>query len=152
MAPEQQQQEKKTMGRRSWLDLVLAAGAAAWSLGAAIPAIMYLWPARASGPSETMVSAGDENALPVGQAKMVQSRGRPIIVIRQSQERFRAFSAICTHLGCVVQWDAAGKVIACPCHAAVFSVDGKIISGPPPRPLAEYPVMLIDGEIRVKAG
>jgi len=83
---------------------------------------------------------------------MTQSRGLPILVIRLSDEKFKAFSAICTHLGCVVQWDAGRKVIACPCHAAEFSAEGQVVSGPPPGPLKEYQVMVIGEEIRIKVG
>jgi len=140
------------LSRRSVLDLVLAAGGLAWGMGMGIPAAMYLWPARSSGPAESMLSAGPAAEIAVGQAKMIQSQGKPIIVIRLKEGQFKAFSAICTHLGCVVQWDAGRRVIACPCHAGEFSTDGKVIAGPPPKGLAEYPVTVVGAEIKVKVG
>ncbi|HUT53676.1 MAG TPA: Rieske (2Fe-2S) protein [bacterium] len=150
MAPDEKEQPEKKMTRRGALDLLLAMGGAIWGLGMAVPAAVYLWPARSSGPAEAVVKVGAVNDLAVGAAKMVQSRGRPIIVLRLGADEFKAFSAICTHLGCVVEWDPARTVISCPCHAGVFSPDGQVVSGPPPAPLKAYPVMVVGGEVRVK--
>jgi cytochrome b6-f complex iron-sulfur subunit len=64
---------------------------------------------------------------------------------------FRAFSAICTHLGCIVGWDAARRQIECPCHAGFFDLNGRVVSGPPPRPLTEYGVVVVNNEVIVKS-
>jgi menaquinol-cytochrome c reductase iron-sulfur subunit len=49
-----------------------------------------------------------------------------------------AFAPQCTHLGCAYHWDAPKKQFLCPCHTSVFSIDGKVVSGPAPRPLDRY--------------
>ena len=49
----------------------------------------------------------------------------------RTPQGFRAFSAICTHLGCIVGWDAARHQIACPCHAGFFDINGRPVAGPP---------------------
>jgi menaquinol-cytochrome c reductase iron-sulfur subunit len=49
-----------------------------------------------------------------------------------------AFGPQCTHLGCAYHWDASEKGFLCPCHTSLFSIDGKVISGPAPRPLDRY--------------
>ena len=152
MTPETNDQTDNRISRRAWLDLALAAGGAIWGLGMAVPAAFYLWPARAAGPSQTVLKVGPLNSLAVGEAKMLQADGRPLVVLRAAADRVVAFSAICPHLGCVVAWDAGRKVFACPCHAGVFSPEGKVMAGPPPKPLQEYPVMVIGDEIRVKVG
>ena len=64
-----------------------------------------------------------------------------------------AFAPQCTHLGCAYHWDDPNKQFICPCHTSVFSVDGKVLSGPAPRPLDRYDVKieknkLMVGEIR----
>lgn len=138
------------ISRRSLLDMALLIGGGLWGLGMVGPAAIYLWPARSAGPAESVLLVGTIDSIAPGEAKMTQSRGLPILVIRISEEKFKAFSAICTHLGCVVQWDPGRKVIACPCHAAEFSSDGQVVSGPPSSPLKEYQVMVIGEEIRVK--
>jgi cytochrome b6-f complex iron-sulfur subunit len=81
---------------------------------------------------------------------MVHSEGEPIIVIRRDESKFLAFSAKCTHLGCIVNWDDSQKTINCPCHAGVFSAEGKPVSGPPPKPLKEYKVVVVGKEVQIK--
>lgn len=62
--------------------------------------------------------------------------------------QWRAFSAICTHAGCTV--DFTGSSIYCPCHGGSFSPsNGSVVSGPPPSPLAEYGVIAQAGALYV---
>lgn len=136
--------------RRSFLDLVLAGGLAAWGTAMAVPTAFYLWPARSGSGRAVSVSAGPVKDFAVGTAKMLQAEGRPVIVIRISEDVFRAFSPICTHLGCLVKWDDATRKILCPCHAGVFDAEGRNVSGPPPRPLDPYSVTVVGEEVMVK--
>jgi cytochrome b6-f complex iron-sulfur subunit len=78
----------------------------------------------------------------------VSVRGKPVAVIR-TDKGYRAFSAVCTHLGCIVHWDAADRELKCPCHAAAFDAAGQVVSGPPPRGLPEYGVMVAQGQVIV---
>jgi cytochrome b6-f complex iron-sulfur subunit len=96
------------------------------------------------------VSAGTDADFTEWQTKIVAVGGHPVIVVRTPQG-FRAYSAICTHLGCIVQWDAGRKQIACPCHAGFFDVNGQVVSGPPPQPLTEHGVAVVNGEVLVKS-
>ena len=50
-----------------------------------------------------------------------------------------------------VRWNAERRQIACPCHAGFFDVNGRVVSGPPPRPLSEYGVVIVNGEVMVKS-
>lgn len=59
-------------------------------------------------------------------------------VVTADGKRFTAFDPRCTHLGCPYRWDASNERFVCPCHTAVFGPDGKVLSGPPPRPLDQY--------------
>ncbi len=54
----------------------------------------------------------------------------------------RALSATCTHLGCRVSWDSAGKQFRCPCHGGRFDAQGNVTSGPPPRGLDTVPTRI----------
>jgi len=67
-----------------------------------------------------------------------------------SPGRFLAFSAVCTHLGCVVTWRPEEKIFFCPCHAGRFSEDGEVLGGPPPKPLPRYAVEAGPGEIVIR--
>lgn len=137
--------------RRDFLDGALAVGFAACATGMGNPAALYLLPARSRGPGESLVDAGPADRFEPGAARMIQSDGKPILILSVEKNRFRAFSAICTHLGCVVKWDSATRKILCPCHAGVFGADGKVLSGPPPRPLPEYEVIVVGNDVKVKS-
>ena len=58
-----------------------------------------------------------------------------VFLVWDGEKQIRALSATCTHLGCQVQWDAKGKKFRCPCHGGVYAADGRVLEGPPPRPL-----------------
>jgi cytochrome b6-f complex iron-sulfur subunit len=78
-----------------------------------------------------------------------------LIVFRDKQGYFYALSAVCTHLGCIVEWKEAGipghpeGVIACPCHGSVFNKTGDVIRGPAPRPLDRFKLYLKDDRVIV---
>jgi len=58
-----------------------------------------------------------------------------VFLVWDGHKTVHALSATCTHLGCQVRWDAASTKFRCPCHGGVFDVDGRVVEGPPPRPL-----------------
>lgn len=68
---------------------------------------------------------------------------------RVDSQQFIAFSVDCTHLGCPVRWLQDANLFMCPCHGGVFYGDGTVASGPPPRPLIQYPVRIQDGQVQV---
>jgi glycine/D-amino acid oxidase-like deaminating enzyme/nitrite reductase/ring-hydroxylating ferredoxin subunit len=70
-----------------------------------------------------------------GEGKTVQLHGRKVAAYRDAKGRVTTCSAICTHLQCVVAWNAAEKTWDCPCHGSRFQPDGQIISGPAEEPL-----------------
>jgi len=72
------------------------------------------------------------------------------ILMRLGPEKYVALSQSCTHLQCPVHFQADTKKMFCPCHNGFFSAeDGRVLSGPPPRPLPRYPVEIRDGQIWV---
>jgi menaquinol-cytochrome c reductase iron-sulfur subunit len=70
---------------------------------------------------------------------------------RESEHEFIAFSINCTHLGCPVRWLSEADLFMCPCHGGVYYRDGQVASGPPPRPLARYPVRVRAGQVEIEA-
>jgi len=70
---------------------------------------------------------------------------------RVSDDKFIAFSVNCTHLGCPVRWLQSAGLFMCPCHGGVFYANGTVASGPPPKPLAQYPVRVQGGEVQILA-
>jgi len=69
---------------------------------------------------------------------------------RDTAEKFTAFSANCTHLGCPVRWEKDAQLFMCPCHGGVYYKDGTVAAGPPPKPLTEYPVRINKGQIEIR--
>lgn len=70
---------------------------------------------------------------------------------RVSDDKFIAFSVNCTHLGCPVRWLQSAGLFMCPCHGGVFYANGTVASGPPPKPLTQYPVRVQEGEVQILA-
>lgn len=70
---------------------------------------------------------------------------------RVGDQQFIAFSISCTHLGCPVRWLAEADLFMCPCHGGVFYANGSVASGPPPRPLSQYPARVHEGQVQILA-
>jgi Rieske Fe-S protein len=58
-----------------------------------------------------------------------------VVFVDRDGDNYRVLSAVCTHLGCGVKWDGAAKQYKCPCHGGIYDREGKVLAGPPPRPL-----------------
>jgi len=71
-------------------------------------------------------------------------------VLTDDGQTYVAMSNICTHLGCRVRWIADQQTFFCPCHNGVFDKDGKVVSGPPPRPLDRYETNVEDGVLFIR--
>ena len=71
-------------------------------------------------------------------------------VRRDTENRFTAFSANCTHMGCPIRWEADAELFMCPCHGGVFYRDGTVASGPPPKRLVQYPIRVTGNQVQIK--
>ena len=92
------------------------------------------------------------SAIPVGKAKSFidPATGGPAWAVHPSYGTFIAFSAVCTHAGCPVQYDPATVQFVCPCHGGVYNArTGHVVSGPPPAPLQAIAVRAVDGQLWV---
>ena len=103
---------------------------------------------QSSGLEETKPVEIPLAELPIGGNKIITFGGSPAIVLR-TPESIKAFSLICTHLGCIVQWQEAQQEFYCPCHDGRFDQFGEVISGPPPVPLEEIAVKVENNTITV---
>jgi len=133
--------------RRSFLDIAIAACSAITALAMTIPGVAYLWPAARGSGSERVEVVGAAEMSP-GQSKTVRVGSTAVVVVKQ-RDRFDAFSAVCTHLGCLVTWSSDKKQFLCPCHAAIFDAGGRVVSGPPPAPLVRFAVTEVGDQVFV---
>jgi glycine/D-amino acid oxidase-like deaminating enzyme/nitrite reductase/ring-hydroxylating ferredoxin subunit len=74
-------------------------------------------------------------ALAPGEAAVIAREGKRIAAFRDMEGRIHAFSAICTHMGCVLGWNRTDRTWDCPCHGSRFGIDGEVIHGPAVTPL-----------------
>ena len=91
-------------------------------------------------------------SVPAGQAHSFTNPadGNPAWVVHTTGNTFVAFTAVCTHAGCPVQYDPSTVEFVCPCHGGVYDArTGKVLQGPPPAPLPPIPVHVVNGQIRV---
>ncbi len=131
----------RTHTRRSFLDWLLGTTVLAWLASTAYPIVRYLTPLPAavqSGPAR--LTRGDLTKLDQQSFAIVPLGRKRVIVFRGSDQELRGLDANCTHEGCTVQYVADESIVWCACHNGRFDVDGRVISGPPPRPLPRYVV------------
>lgn len=125
-----------------WAAGLLGAG----SLGTRF--LQYLYP---EVPPEQIVEvpAGPRTAVPQNGGLVVTLPVGRVALVDAGTE-LRAFSAVCTHLGCIVHWEQEMEHLFCPCHNGMFNRAGEVVGGPPPRPLERYPVEVREGQIFIK--
>jgi len=128
--------------RRTFLDMVLGVGFVSTALSFIYPLWRYLIPPAAAEPVTNSVVAGKAIDFPPNSGMVVKFGAKPAIVLRTPDGDLRAFSAVCTHLECTVQYKADTSQIWCACHNGIYDLSGNNISGPPPRPLERFAVNL----------
>lgn len=140
------------IGRRTFLDYLFGMGLAA--LGAAIfyPIINYLIPPKVKEVTHSSVVAAKAADVPPNSGRIFAFAGKPAIVLRTPDGEVRAFTAVCTHLACTVQYRSDFGHIWCACHDGHYDLHGQVLSGPPPRPLEEYKATVKGDNIIVSRG
>ena len=119
--------------------------------GVLTPVVGYLWPpARAQSSQGGRTLVGAVTDFPVNSGQVVSVNDEPVIIVNTEAGGIEAYSAICTHLGCITYWHEQRTVIQCPCHDGRFNpLNGAVISGPPPRPLPTYDLEIVEGQVYV---
>lgn len=140
-------QTAPSLQRRQFLYIILGGIAALFTGLAAWPVWRYLLPVR--GDDAGAKIPVDRREVAPGQAHFFNFRGQPAVVLQPSPGHFVALSAVCTHLGCIVQWLPDKSEFLCPCHAGRFSPEGQVLGGPPPKPLQILPLTIEDDQLLV---
>ena len=138
--------------RRNILNYLLGTGGVATLAAILYPIARFMIPPRIVESSASSVSAAKVSELKPNLGKIFKFGSKPGILIQTPGGEYRAFSAICTHLDCTVQYRPDEKLIWCACHNGRYDLTGKNISGPPPRPLEEFKVNVRGDEIVVSRG
>jgi Rieske Fe-S protein len=88
---------------------------------------------------------GPASEIPVGGGKIYTAA--KVVVTRPSHGQYKAFSAVCTHVGCIMSKVADGT-IDCPCHGSEFKItNGAVVTGPAPSPLPAKKIKIVSGQV-----
>ncbi len=130
--------------RRRFINWFLGSTLGALAVSVLYPVLRYISPPRVPEASTNQIEAGPANdpALMDKGFKIVRFGAEPVILIRLSDTEFKAFSATCTHLDCIVGFQKDKTRIYCNCHGGVYDMNGRNVAGPPPRPLTPFKVNL----------
>ena len=128
--------------RRAFLDALLTAGFVSTAVAIVYPVARFLVPPASGEPATASVVAGKAAALKPNSGAIFKFGSKPGIVVRTADGDVRAFSAVCTHLDCTVQFKTDTSQLWCACHNGTYDLGGNVVSGPPPRGLEKFVVNL----------
>lgn len=143
--------DRRGVTRKRFVDWLIGSSVGGFVAAVLYPVTRYLIPPQVTESamnSVTVPFAPDDIAPNSG--RIFKFGNRPGILIRTPAGELRAYSAICTHLDCTVQYRDDLNHIWCACHNGHYDLTGRNISGPPPRPLEAYDVNIRGNEIVVQ--
>ena len=133
------------MNRRQILNWFLGTSVGALIVSVIYPVLRYMTPPKITEASTNQIEAGEVNDPQLLERgyKIVRFGAEPVILVKAADNDFRAFSATCTHLDCIVGFQKEQTRIYCNCHGGTYDLQGRNVAGPPPRPLTPYKVNLV---------
>ena len=147
-----QESKTKNTSRRSFLDSLLSITLFAWLVAMIYPVIRFLVPPKQPDLNVSSLDAGMLDAFNPNTSKILRFGRKPVIIVRKKSGEFKALSATCTHLDCTVQYKEDTEQIWCACHNGFYDMEGRNVSGPPPKPLTQYNVTVKDEKIIITKG
>jgi cytochrome b6-f complex iron-sulfur subunit len=135
--------------RRHMIEVFLGGGLIASFLSFIYPVLRYLIPPAIADLSGDEIVAAKISELKPNSAKIFRFGNRPGLLIFNRDGSYHALSATCTHLSCTVQYRSDLRQIWCACHNGIYDLNGRNVSGPPPRPLTTFDVHLRGDEVVV---
>jgi Rieske Fe-S protein len=145
----QHTEEPPQQGKRDFLKYILGGGLVAWAGSVVYPLLAYLKPPQQAEVEVSSVKVGKLSAIEKDSGTIVRFGNKPVILVRTANGELRAFSATCTHLDCTVQYKKDLGVIWCACHNGKYDLNGRNVSGPPPRPLDAFKVIVQGEEVLI---
>jgi cytochrome b6-f complex iron-sulfur subunit len=136
-------------GRRRLLETLLGGGLLASAASFLYPVLRYIIPPRVADLGGDEVVAAKVGELKPNSGRIFRFGSRPGILVLTADGEYHALSATCTHLSCTVQYRSDLHEIWCACHNGLYDLEGRNISGPPPRPLQAFQVHVRGDEIVV---
>lgn len=154
--------ESTDINRRGFVKMALASIGTIITAIISLPAIAYLIsPATKAQAQDAWIPLGPLEKFPPGKPTLVNFTRTTVngwdktansygaFVMRYTSNDLKVYSNLCTHLSCRVNWKDDLQEYVCPCHDGHFDNQGKVLSGPPPRPLDEYETKVEDGILSI---
>ncbi|HTK83349.1 MAG TPA: Rieske (2Fe-2S) protein [Bacteroidota bacterium] len=141
--------EQTGLTRRSFLGRILLGWIGVMFIPALYVVARYIVPPALREKIAQVLNVGNLSDIPVNSAKIIKFNKTPIVVVRTPEDQVKAFSAVCTHLGCIVEYRNDDNRFHCNCHGSVFDINGRNIAGPAPRPLDPLRVEIKDNHINI---
>jgi menaquinol-cytochrome c reductase iron-sulfur subunit len=151
-----------TMNRRKFLSLVTVGVGGLMTAALSVPFLGFILAPLRGRPPEYWFDLGEIEQFDVDQIVRVtfpdgaslpwsgRTGEEGAWLQRRGDNDFVAYSLYCTHLGCPVLWKQEAQLFLCPCHGGTFHADGSVGSGPPERPLEQFPVRVQDGHLQIR--
>jgi Rieske Fe-S protein len=128
-------------GRRKFLNWFLSTTAGAFLISVTYPLSRYLIPPKVEESTASTVTLSIKpNDVKANTGQIFRFGSQPAILIKDTNGELKAFSAVCTHLACIVQYRSDISHIWCACHNGHFDLNGRNVEGPPPKPLEQFAV------------
>ena len=152
----------RTLTRRQFLTWISVALGGVGSALVGIPVISFLLAPLFEKPRQSWRPVGDADHFKIGETVQVAftdpsplpwagvTAATAVWLRRESKDQFTAFAVNCSHLGCPVQWIPDGQLFLCPCHGGVFTEEGEVAGGPPPRPLWRHNTRVRNGHVEIE--
>lgn len=134
-----------TFNRRRLINWFLGTSFGALIVTIIYPVLRFITPPKIAEASTNQVEAGQTTDPEFTQQgfKILRFGAEPVILIKAGENDFRAMSATCTHLDCIVTYQKDRTRIYCNCHGGQYDLTGRNVAGPPPRPLTPFKVNLV---------
>jgi cytochrome b6-f complex iron-sulfur subunit len=139
-----------SLPRRRFTEVVLGTGLLATAASFLYPILKYLIPPELPDFGNEAVVAAKVSTMKPNEGVVFRFGSKPALLIEEAPGEYTAMIAVCTHLGCTVQYRPDLHEVWCPCHNGKYDVHGRNISGPPPRPLTELEVQVRGDQIYVQ--
>ena len=158
------QPEDKNVNRRDFMKTIIVGIGGLISAAIGLAAIPYIMGQALKKESDEWIPLGSVNKVEANiptlfkttlttQTGWISSEEElSVYVLTSNGQEYVVMSNVCTHLGCRVRWIPERDSFFCPCHNGVFSKDGAVLDGPPPRPLDRFVSKVEDDILFIKRG